>query len=101
MSQALQIYTGNDQAPNHPDANRDFHLEILDRLYACARADHGWAGASFCWYRRQAGTVCIGIEPGTGWPDLADLRTFVATWTPPEEPEDFAFQGDGQGRMFG
>lgn len=98
---ALEIYSGDDNAPSEPEANQAFHQAILDRLRADAVADYGWVGADFCWYRRERGTVCIGIKPGTAWPGLDALRAFRATWTPPAEPEDYEFQGDGQGRMFG
>lgn len=100
MSGAIEIHTADIDAPTDPEANRAFHQAIVDRLIAGAR-DCGWQGAEFCWYRRRAGTVGIGIRPGEGWPGLEALRAFRASWTPPAEPEDFETESDGQGRMFG
>lgn len=96
---ALQIFTGNDQAPDEAEAYGAFLVEIIGRLTEAARG-YGWAGAAFCWFKRQRGTVCIGVEPGEGWPGLDQLRDFRAGWTPPAE-EEFELQEDGQGRMFG
>lgn len=85
---ALQIYTGNDRAPNDPDANTAFHQEIIDRLLLAAR-EAGWEGAWFHHYYREAGAVCIGISPGEAWPGLEDLRAVQSEirYRPEVEPE--------------
>jgi hypothetical protein len=99
MTQTLQIYDGEFGAPSEPAANSRFHQAILDRLMARAR-DAGWNGAEFHSYYREQNRVCIGIAPGADWPGLDALRASMDAIRLRPEPEDFAFQGDGQGRMF-
>lgn len=98
MSQTLEIYDGEFGAPNEPAANTRFHQAIIDRLMDQARAA-GWAGARFHSYYREEGKVCIGIAPGADWPELEALRSAMPEIRLRPEPDDFAFQGDGQGRM--
>lgn len=100
MSNTLQIYDGEFDAPTDPEANGAFHLAIIDRLMGKARAA-GWGGARFHSYYREEGRVCIGIAEGPTWPGIDELRADMARIRLRPEPEDYAFQGDGQGRMFG
>lgn len=87
MTVALEIHSGDDNAPVDPDDNAAFHRRIIDGLIATARG-YGWAGADFCFYqRRRSGVVGIGIRPGAGWPDLDRLRAFRETWVRPVDPE--------------
>lgn len=100
MSETLEIYDGDFDAPTEPQANGAFHQAIIDRLMARAR-DCGWGGARFLSYYREGGKVCIGIAEDRRWPGIEDLRADMASIRLRPEPDDFSFQGDGQGRMFG
>ena len=100
MTQTLVIVDGEFGMPAAPAESAAFHQVIIDRLMDKARAA-GWAGARFLTYWREEGKVAISIAPGDGWPDLERLRAEMGAIRIRPEPEDFGFQGDGQGRMFG
>lgn len=100
MSDGRLLYDGELNAPTDPNANQVFHQVIIDRLMAWAR-DCGWGGARFHSYWREDGNVVISIAEGRTWPGLEQLRAEMHSIRVRPEPDDFDFQGDGQGRMFG
>lgn len=100
MSETLVIVDGEFGMPAAPAESATFHQTIIDRLMDKGRAV-GWAGAQFLTYWREGDKVAISIEAGDGWPGLEDLRANMARIRIRPEPEDYGFQGDGQGRMFG